>query len=101
MAQTAMAEFYVRRGSQTSSVVSHEPSAIPHKVEDGYGDDFVGRLNRNFARSAVSKCAVRLAMYILSPLLDRCPSAQHPQLCTWMHVCSWEGILTLRSATHT
>eukprot|EP00775_Hariotina_reticulata_P011241 gene11241-11390_t len=55
MAQTAMAEFYVRRGSQTSSIISQVGPVIPEKVEDGYGDDFVGRLNRNFARSALGR----------------------------------------------
>lgn len=53
MAQTAMAEFYVRRGSQTSSVPSFVPAPAPKTEDYYYSDDFFGRLNRKFARSKV------------------------------------------------
>lgn len=60
MAQTAMAEFYVRRASQTSSAsglrapsVLGAPAPAIASSEAGYGPGWVGTMNRKFARSAV------------------------------------------------
>jgi hypothetical protein len=46
MAQTALSDYYVRRSSVTSQV-----SLPPKDVSDYYPNTFIGRMNKNFAKS--------------------------------------------------